>query len=372
MSLTLCVVAQLSVVFFINHQYNKSHDTFSFTHSIHLCTRSLNLRNHALTPFLQPLPLFSWCSTDNHFDIVLPTYKMTKGMLQGKDLEKVQKVDAEAYGVASWDDKKEVAFFRGRPSNEMRVQGMLMSKEHPDMLDIRVTKNQFNYFPDEQAKVDHRNFEKKYGPKANLQPISSFFKYKYLLSIDGTVAAYRLGTLLAGNSVIFKQESDYYEHFYNGMKPFVHYVPINRNLSDLLEKVNYARDHDNEMRRISQNAREFTRKHLRMPDVYCYHFLALQRYASLQTYSPLVPHDMEEVIVEKQAKTCQCPTFPKAPVLGTLISPMLVVLVVGVVTSLFYMLLCRRNSRATSTNHKNKPKNSSNKKKRPNNKKSSK
>ena len=32
--------------------------------------------------------------------------------------------------------------------------------------------------------------------------------------MDGTVAAYRLPYLLAADSVVLKQESKYYEHFY--------------------------------------------------------------------------------------------------------------------------------------------------------------
>lgn len=32
------------------------------------------------------------------------------------------------------------------------------------------------------------------------------------------------------------QDSDYYEHFYHALKPYEHYVPLNRSLDDLVEK----------------------------------------------------------------------------------------------------------------------------------------
>jgi hypothetical protein len=32
------------------------------------------------------------------------------------------------------------------------------------------------------------------------------------------------------------QESDYYEHFYHALKPYEHYMPVNRSLTDLVEK----------------------------------------------------------------------------------------------------------------------------------------
>ena len=77
----------------------------------------------------------------------------------------------------------------------------------------------------------------------------TFFRhqYKYQINIDGTVAAYRLPYLLAGDSVVLKQDSSYYEHFYNELRPWEHYIPIRADLGDLLEKIQWAREHDEEV-----------------------------------------------------------------------------------------------------------------------------
>lgn len=75
-----------------------------------------------------------------------------------------------------------------------------------------------------------------------------FFQYKYQINIDGTVAAYRLPYLLAGNSVVLKQDSIYYEHFYNELQPWKHYIPFKSDLSDLLEKLQWAKEHDEEVK----------------------------------------------------------------------------------------------------------------------------
>lgn len=72
-------------------------------------------------------------------------------------------------------------------------------------------------------------------------------QYKYQINIDGTVAAYRLPYLLAGDSVVLKQDSSYYEHFYNELQPWEHYIPIRADLGDLLEKIQWAREHDEEV-----------------------------------------------------------------------------------------------------------------------------
>ena len=66
--------------------------------------------------------------------------------------------------------------------------------------------------------------------------------------MDGTVAAYRFPYLMLGTSVVMKQNSDYYEHFYRQMKPHVHYIPIKHSLADVVEKVGWARNHDDEVR----------------------------------------------------------------------------------------------------------------------------
>lgn len=73
-------------------------------------------------------------------------------------------------------------------------------------------------------------------------------QHKYQINIDGTVAAYRLPYLLVGDSVVLKQDSIYYEHFYNELQPWKHYIPVKSNLSDLLEKLKWAKDHDEEVR----------------------------------------------------------------------------------------------------------------------------
>ena len=40
------------------------------------------------------------------------------------------------------------------------------------------------------------------------------------------------------------------EHFYIHLKPWVHYVPVRYDLSDVVEKFNWALDHDDEVRSV--------------------------------------------------------------------------------------------------------------------------
>lgn len=85
------------------------------------------------------------------------------------------------------------------------------------------------------------------------------------------MAAYRLPYLLAGGSVVFKQESNYFEYFYDKLTPGEQFLPVKANLSDLVEKIQWARENDKEARTISKNSRQFVRDNLMPKDIICYH-----------------------------------------------------------------------------------------------------
>ena len=95
-------------------------------------------------------------------------------------------------------------------------------------------------------------------------------QYKYQLNIDGTVAAYRLPYLLAGGSLVLKQDSDYYEHFYHRLEPWVHYVPLQRDLSDVVEKVEWGRGNEERAQQMASHAFQFVQSHLLPEHLYCY------------------------------------------------------------------------------------------------------
>lgn len=131
-------------------------------------------------------------------------------------------------------------------------------------------------------------------------------QYKYQINIDGTVAAYRLPYLLAGDSVVLKLDSIYYEHFYNELRPWEHYVPVRADLGDLLEKIQWARQNDeqvsssglcnsyttfvasvsllaffvvvcfSQVRKIALAGQQFARNHLMGDKIFCYYFKLFQ------------------------------------------------------------------------------------------------
>lgn len=211
------------------------------------------------------IPIFSWCGSSETMDIVLPTYDLTEStinMLHRVILD-ILSVQTEKW---KWNDKVEKAFFRGRDSRRERLDLIDIAKAHPNLFNSSITN--FFFFTDEVAK---------YGPKVPHISFKDFFEYKYQINIDGTVAAYRLPYLLAGNSVVLKQDSPYYEHYYNELKPFVHYIPFHRDPKlDLVEKVKWLKENDQEAQKIMKNARNFVREHLMPANIFCYYLLLLK------------------------------------------------------------------------------------------------
>jgi len=113
------------------------------------------------------------------------------------------------------------------------------------------------------------------------------------------VAAYRLPYLLAGGSAVIKQDSTYYEYFYRQLVPWVHYIPLKKDASDLLERVQWARDNDEEAKRIADNSARFVQQNLLPDHIYCYMVRLLLEYSGLMVGSPRIHEGMVPVEPEK-------------------------------------------------------------------------
>lgn len=136
---------------------------------------------------------------------------------------------------------------------------------------------------------------------------SPLSKYKYQVNVDGTVAAYRFPYLMLGSSLVLKQNSQYYEHFYSRLKAGTHYVPVRRNLSDLLEKIKWAKENDAEARTIARAGQTAARELLQPSRLYCYYYRVLHMYSERQVGRPTRHGDMEPVPQpDDQTAACAC------------------------------------------------------------------
>jgi hypothetical protein len=88
--------------------------------------------------------------------------------------------------------------------------------------------------------------------------VQDLLSYKYLLSMEGWCMASGLKWMLYSNSVIFMAQPTKVSWAMECMLvPFVHYIPVKDDYSNLVEMVQWAKTHDAECERISLQARDY-------------------------------------------------------------------------------------------------------------------
>ena len=165
-----------------------------------------------------------------------------------------------------WEQKREVAFWRGTLTRGKRLEVCRFAKERPELLDFKLVGEGI---PPDVA--------------GEFAKIERFLDYKYLPTFDGVIAAYpAFQWRLLSTSVTLKQESDEVQWFFRAVKPYVHYIPLKNDLSDLCDQIAWAKAHDEECHSIAKTATVFALNNLMLEDNYAYLFHVLKKYAALQ------------------------------------------------------------------------------------------
>ncbi|XP_021950618.1 protein O-glucosyltransferase 2 [Folsomia candida] len=244
-----------------------------------------------------PIPIFSWCKSNVTLDIILPTYELTEASLEAMGRVSLDMMSVQSNSEKQWEDKIPKLFWKGRDSRKERLDLISIGRKHPNLINASLTN--FFFFRDQ---------EKIYGPKEPHVSFFRFFDYKYQLNIDGTVSAYRFPFLLAGDSVVLKTDSPYIEHFYNDLKPWTHYIPVQADLKDLVKKIKWATGKDDEVRKIGKAGSEYARENLMPLNIFCYHGLLFEHW-SKRLKNPVEVKDGMEQVVEKESPNkghCHC------------------------------------------------------------------
>lgn len=226
-------------------------------------------------------PLFVYAKTKGANDqVLIPDFKALTGYTT---LRKMMEKGSQKY---PWEKKEAQAFWRGATTGGYltlsnwtqfaRTKLALLSLAHPQELDAR-----FNNFA--QCDPEVPKVLKAKGLQGNRVSQINHLKYKYLVDVDGNTCSFeRYFWTLLSNSLVLKQETPFIQWYYGGVKPYKHYVPVKEDLSDLLEKLAWARAHDEEARQIAENATAFVKSNLSTEDIFLYMAQLLKEYAKLQ------------------------------------------------------------------------------------------
>ncbi|KAI6179680.1 CAP10 domain-containing protein [Aphelenchoides besseyi] len=141
--------------------------------------------------------------------------------------------------------------------------------------------------------------------------------HKFVVNLDGTVAAYRFPFLLSGDSLTFKQRSPYYEHFYADLIPDLHFIEFTT-IDDLVQMVAEWQDRARPDH-ILAAMHQFWLDKLQPLNLFCYYAKFFEEYSKRSRYShcsslwlfglPLAPNYQRKrnrIIKKIEALRSQC------------------------------------------------------------------
>lgn len=216
-------------------------------------------------------PILSMCSSDKFADIAIPTHE---------DWSRVKSKDGEFFPPKcknynfnfnlDWDNKKDMAVFRGSNTgcgynieNNTRLKLASLGKLYPKFLDVGITNWNMRI---------RKHKDSKYLQIPNIGKLTLVDKlspeqqsnYKFIINVDGHVSAFRLSLELSMGSVILLVDSvDKWKLWFSDfLRPYVHFVPVKSDLSNLMDQIEWCLNHQNECKTIVANALHFYKKYL--------------------------------------------------------------------------------------------------------------
>ena len=86
--------------------------------------------------------------------------------------------------------------------------------------------------------------------------------------------------------------SEYFEWWYKYLEPNVHFIPLKKDISDLVEKLKWAKENDDQAKKIAEAGSMLARKLVMGNTLYCAYAKAFEiyrykTYSSLYNYSGL-------------------------------------------------------------------------------------
>lgn len=240
-------------------------------------------------PVPYKVPIFSKNRLIGGSDIILPTYQT--GLLTYLSSIKI------ALSSPKWEDKLQSAVFRGRPTginfdkakkenipltNNPRFKLHEMSlKQARGQLNCSV-KLDFgvNSISDCLKDENYLNEVRKQFPEVNHMDFESQFKSKYLVVVDGHGCPDRISLyMLSGSLVFFATVHE--DWTINQIVEGVHYIKVKPDLSDLIEKLEWAAANDNEARAIAANGSKFVSQTMGVSQVQVYNAFLFMEYQTL-------------------------------------------------------------------------------------------
>jgi Glycosyl transferase family 90 len=161
-----------------------------------------------------------------------------------------------------WYRRYSQAVWRGSPTGLIQMDQNTrwklcrMSQQYPQWLDAKFVGNT------QRWPILAKNNNSVYvGTHISIRDMQ---QYRAIIDVDGNSWSSRFGALLCQSSVVLKVQPKYVDYFYPTLQPWKHYIPVREDLSDLLERIQFATSihHTAIVQRIIYNANEWCHHHM--------------------------------------------------------------------------------------------------------------
>jgi hypothetical protein len=224
-----------------------------------------------MDPYQRPLPrpalvpVLSLYTGDQFADIAMPLpsdwHRLSRGTFEGqKPLPPVPRPRE-----VSWRDKQDCAIFRGSLTGAGGHAGTnqriaLLHMHDGEHLDLRGTgaSQRLRRCPLEKSVVMPHYGHLDVGRRNFIPLAEQQERYRYTVTIDGHSGADRLAALAGGNQVVLKVAPPLHAlcpdtWASQRMHAWEHYLPVCRQMTDLRERLQWARQHPDECARLRRN-----------------------------------------------------------------------------------------------------------------------
>jgi hypothetical protein len=185
----------------------------------------------------------------------------------------------------AWETKQQKLIWRGattggrfRPDTWHtfpRSKLVLFSLDHPDLVDARFTGIA-------HADPGVAEILKERGMMAGRMGMAEQLRYRYQIDVDGNSCTNsHFYWVLRSNSTALKVDSNKFQWYHRALEPWVHYVPVADDYSDLAESIEWLRADDAAAREIAQAGTQFALTYLDPETALSYLYAVLTEYAKL-------------------------------------------------------------------------------------------
>ena len=208
-----------------------------------------------------------------------------------------------------WHDRQTIPVFRGRlwiyeggykvrnATMLSRWKAVLLSLHRPDLLnaryshvapDVPVQEQLLPTIQNETMREQILNFDQ-------IPEKEYFRKNQVALVLTGIGAAFRVSTHLMTRTAVILQQCDMQEWYTKYLRPYVHFIPLKNDLSDLMEVLLWVKDYPDQVRTIAEQGRMFWEQFLSF-DRHEQHFYELvYRMSEYEHWRSLVGVDGEVI-----------------------------------------------------------------------------